>query len=129
MTSLSVYLKRAIPPSKIHKTENKMALVKDKVSSRAQSKLDKVKELEEQIERLEDDIRRLKIEFDIYFNGGMKKAPHQARASLEARIKRINGNRSLDFATRYRLSALISRYTSYRELWRRRLKAQGDDFF
>ncbi len=105
-----------------------MAQILDKLSGKAQSKLDQLQDLEDQIERLEDDIRRLKIEFDIFFNGGTKKAPHQSRASLEARIKRINGNRNLSYATRYRLSALISRYTSYRELWRRRLKALGEDF-
>lgn len=107
-----------------------MALtIKNTLSRRNQSKQDKILEVEEQIERLEEDIRRLKIEFDIYFNGGMKKAPHQQRASLEARIKRINGNRDLSFANRYRLNNLMARYTSFRELWRRRLKLKGEEIY
>ncbi len=97
------------------------------ISRRDQTKKDKILEVEEMIERLEDDIRRLKIDFDIFFNGGTKKAPLQQKASLEARITRINGNRDLSYANRYRLNALISRFTSYRELWRRRLKAKGED--
>jgi hypothetical protein len=97
------------------------------ITRRTQDAQDKVIETDEQIERLEDDIRRLKIDFDIYFNGGTKAPPHQARASLEARTSRLNGNRDLSFAQRYKLNTLISRYTSYRELWRRRLKAKGDD--
>ncbi|NNE99212.1 MAG: hypothetical protein HKN25_09365 [Pyrinomonadaceae bacterium] len=105
-----------------------MAIKRDSLSRKLQSKADKMTEIEEQIEKLDDDVRRLKIEFDIYFNGGTKAPPHQSRASLEARIKRLNGNRDLSYARRYRLNSLISKYTAYRELWRRRLKAQGDDF-
>lgn len=97
------------------------------ISRRNQSKQDKALEIEEQIEKLEEDIRRLKIDFDIFFNGGTKKAPLQQRASLEARFKRINGNRDLSFANRYKLNNLLSRFTSYRELWRRRLKAKGEE--
>ncbi len=97
------------------------------LSKRNTLKSDKIIETDEQIERLEDDIRKLKIEFDIYFNGGTKKAPHQSRAALEARTNRLNGNRDLSFAQRYKLNGLISRYTSYRELWRRRLRAKGEE--
>jgi hypothetical protein len=103
--------------------------IKNTLSRRDQSKQNKVLDIEEQIERLEDDIRRLKIDFDIYFNGGTRKAPHQQRASLEARIKRINGNRDLSFANRYRLNNIMARYTSLRELWRRRLKAKGEEIY
>ncbi len=104
-----------------------MAFTENTITRRNQSKQDKSLEIEEQIERLEDDIRRLKIDFDIFFNGGTKKAPLQQRASLEARFTRINGNRDLSFANRYKLNNLISRFNSYRELWRRRLKAKGED--
>ena len=106
-----------------------MALTADSLSRKQQAKLDSIKELEEQIERLNDDIRRLKIEYDIYFNGGTKIPPHKSRASLEARIKRINGNRDLSYASRYRLTTIMGRYTSYRELWRRKLKARGEDIY
>jgi hypothetical protein len=106
-----------------------MANFSNTLTTRSQFKQDKVLEVEEQIERLEDDIRKLKIEFDIFFNGGTKKPPHQARASLEARQNKLNGNRDLSFAQRYKLNNLISRYTSYRELWRRRLKAKGEEIY
>ena len=103
--------------------------IKNPLSLRNQKKKDKELEIEEQLERLEEDIRRLKIDFDIYFNGGTKKAPQRQRASLEARIKRINGNRDLSYASRYKLNNLISRYTSFRELWRRKLKAKGEEIY
>jgi hypothetical protein len=106
-----------------------MALIRDTISQKDQAKKDKILEIEEQIERIEDDIRRLKIDFDIYFNGGTKKAPLQQRAALESRIKRVNGDRTISYANRYKLNNLISRFTSYRELWRRKLKAKGDEIY
>ncbi len=106
-----------------------MTITIDKLSRKDQTRNDKLVEIAEQIERLEDDTRRLKIEFDIYFNGGTKTPPHKSRARLEARVTRINGNRDLSFANRYRLNAVMSRYNSYRQLWRRKLKAIGDDIY
>jgi hypothetical protein len=83
--------------------------------------------LDKQISRLDDDIRKLKVEFDIYFNGGTKRPPLEARARLEAFIRRISDSRTLTYAQRYQLSTLVARYSSYRELWRRNLRAKGDD--
>lgn len=106
-----------------------MSYKKNTLTRRDQRKSDDLLESDEQIERIEDDIRKLKVDFDIYFNGGTKTAPHQKRASLEARMNKLNGNRDLSFAQRYRLNNLISRYTSFRELWRRKLKAKGDEIY
>jgi hypothetical protein len=33
----------------------------------------------------------------------------------------------MTFAQRYQYNTLVSRFTSYRELWRRTLKAKGDE--
>lgn len=82
---------------------------------------------DKQLGRLEDDIRRLKIEFDIYFNGTSKRPPLEARARLDAFIRRISDSRSMTYAQRYQLNMLVSRYTSYRELWRRTLRAKGEE--
>ncbi len=84
-------------------------------------------ETDQKLGRLEDDIRKLKIDFDIYFNGATKRAPLEARARLEASLKRLTDNRNMTFAQRYYLNTLVGRYTSYRELWRRTLRARGEE--
>jgi len=104
-----------------------MSYQSNTLTKRSDLKESKVLEVDEQIELLEESIRRLKIDFEIYFNGGSKTPPHQARASLEARSNRLNGDRGLSFAQRFKLNNILSRYRSYRELWRRRLKARGED--
>ena len=91
------------------------------------SRVDEAHEIDQQLSRMEDDIRKLKIDFDIYFNGASKRPPLEARARLDAFMKRLNDNRNLTFAQRYLLNTLVARFVSYRELWRRSLKARGDD--
>ena len=82
---------------------------------------------DKQLVRLEDDIRKLKIEFDIYFSGTSKRPPLEGRARLEAFIRRVSDSRTITYAQRYQLSMLVSRYTSYRELWRRTLRSKGEE--
>lgn len=104
-----------------------MALVGDNLYRKIRTKQDEAVELEQQLTRMEDDIRKLKIEFDIYFNGATKRPPLEARARLESFIKRISDNRTLSYAQRYHFNTLVARFTSYRELWRRMLKAKGEE--
>ena len=92
-----------------------------------QTKQDETAEVDQQLGRLEEDIRKLKIEFDIYFNGGTKRPPLESRARLDAYVKRIADNRNLSYAQRYQFNSLVSRFTSYRELWRRTLKTRGEE--
>ena len=91
------------------------------------SRLEETANIDKQISKLEDDIRKLKIDFDIYFNGSVKRPPLEARARLESQIKRMSDNRSMSFSQRYQLNSLVSRFTSYRELWRRALRAKGEE--
>lgn len=104
-----------------------MALIGNKLYRDIRSKQDDAADLEKQLARLEDDIRKLKIDFDIYFNGATKRPPLEARARLDSNIKRIADNRSLSYAQRYQFNMLVARFTSYRELWRRTLKAKGEE--
>ena len=91
------------------------------------SRLEEAAAIDKQIAKVEEDVRRLKIEFDIFFNGAVKRPPLEARARVESQIKRLLDNRSMAYAQRYKLSGVVSRYTSYRELWRRTLRAKGED--
>lgn len=83
--------------------------------------------LDQQIARMEEDLRRLKIDFDVYFNSTNKRPPLEARARLESQIKRILDDRTLNYAQRFQFNSLVARFNSYRELWRRQLKARGED--
>jgi hypothetical protein len=81
---------------------------------------------EEQLVRLEEDIRRLKVEFDIYFNGAAKRPPYDTKGRVETIIKRLADERTLTFAQRYYYNSLAARYNSFMQLWRRTMQEREE---
>ena len=103
--------------------EHRKALQKAKRGSGA---VDNQPTVDEQLKRLEEDIRRLKIEFDIYFNGAAKRPPYDTKSRVETMLKRLGDDRTLTFAQRYLFNSLTARYTSFRELWRRTMQGREE---
>jgi hypothetical protein len=81
---------------------------------------------DEQLARLEEDIRRLKVEFDIYFNGAAKRPPYDTKGRVDTLIKRLADDRTLSFAQRYHYNSLAARYTSFMQLWRRTMQEREE---
>jgi hypothetical protein len=81
---------------------------------------------DEQLTRLEDDIRRLKVEFDIYFNGAAKRPPYDTKSRVETLLKRLGDDRTLNFSQRYRYNSLAARYNAFRDLWRRTMQGREE---
>lgn len=106
-----------------------MVMASSNINRRSAKAAEDTATFDQHLSRLDDDIRKLKIEFDIYFNGSTKgrRPPLEARARLEAFIRRLSDNRSVSYAQRYQLGMLVSRYSSYRELWRRLMRTKGED--
>ena len=82
--------------------------------------------IEDRLTRLEEEIRRLKIEYDVYFNGGTKRPPYDSKMRVESHLKRLGDDRTLNFAQRYHYNSLATRYASFRELWRRMLQGREE---
>jgi hypothetical protein len=87
--------------------------------------------VEDRLARLEEDIRRLKVEYDIYFSGGSKRPPYDTKLRVESQLRRLGDDRSLNFAQRFHYNSLATRYNAFREVWRRTLKdrEEGRDAF
>ncbi len=104
-----------------------MAMPYRKLTSNKNLGRDEKVPFEQQLNKLEEDIRKLKIDYDIFFAGGTKRAPHESRGRVESMIKRIADDRSINFTQRYQYNTVVSKFISYRELWRRMFKARGID--
>ena len=81
---------------------------------------------DEQLTRLEEDIRRLRIEFDIFFNGAAKRPPYDTKGRVETLLKRLGDDRTLTYAQRYRYNSLAARYNAFRDLWRRTMQGREE---
>ena len=83
--------------------------------------------VEEELNKLEDDLRRLKIDYEVYFNGGAKLPPRDTVFRVETVIKRYTSDQSkLNFGQRFRLSTLVQKYAVNNQLWRRKLQEREE---
>ena len=80
----------------------------------------------EQLINLEEDLRRLKIEFDVFLNGGAKRPPYDTKNRVDTMLKRLADDRAMPYAQRYLYNSLLGRYTAFQGLWRRSMKAREE---
>jgi hypothetical protein len=80
-----------------------------------------VSNFDEDLANLDDWLRRLKVEYDIFFNGHRKKPPDDLRMRLEKLVKMLAESSGMSFAQRFRYNTLIGRYYVFRDRWRRTL--------
>lgn len=82
---------------------------------------------EEDLIRLERDIRQLKIEFEQYFGGGKKRPPSEIEWRIEQVIKRY-GDRAaeMNYGQRFRYGNLSQTYAKYREIFHKRMQRREE---
>ena len=82
---------------------------------------------DEDLNRLERDIRQLKIEYDQYFGGGRKKPPADIEWRIEQVIKRY-GDRGaqMNYGQRFRYSNITQTYVKYREVFHKRMQKREE---
>src|SRR5690242_6148044 len=79
--------------------------------------------VEEELDKLERDLRRLKIEYEIYLNGNAKKPPHDTAFRVQTAIKRFSSETAkLNYRQRFKFNQLVQRHAVHSDLWRRKLK-------
>ena len=69
--------------------------------------------IDDQLNRLDEDIRKLKVEFEIYFNGGAKKPPYDMKYRTDTLVKRLYDARGMTFGQRFKYNSLVARYNVY----------------
>lgn len=85
--------------------------------------------LDEELSKLEDNIRRLRIEYESFFAGGRSRPPSDIEWRVEQTIKKYAGaGRRLKYAQRYRYDNLAQRYAKFSELWRQRMRQKEAGF-
>ena len=83
--------------------------------------------VDEEFNKLDDDLRRLKIEYEVYFNGGSPRPPHDTLYRVENMIKRYSSDQSkLNFSQRFRFTSLAQKYAVNSQLWRRKLQEKEE---
>jgi len=82
--------------------------------------------VDEELLKLDDYIRRLKIEYEVYFNGGSPRPPHDTLFRVETLIKKYSDASKLNFGQRFKFNQLVQKYAINNDLWRRKLKEKEE---
>lgn len=82
--------------------------------------------VDEDLTKLDDNIRRLKIEYEAYFNGGAPRAPHDTLFRVENAIKKYGDASKLNFGQRFKFNQLVQKFAVNNDLWRKKLKEKEE---
>jgi len=84
--------------------------------------------IDEELDLLDDNLRRLKIEYEKYFNGGAKRPPTDLEWKVRAFLKKHSDNRRLGHSHRFRYNKLVHKFAVYNDLWRQKLKIREEGY-
>lgn len=81
---------------------------------------------DDELDKLEEDMRRLKNRYDQFFNGITKTPPSFERHQIEAMVHEISKQKMRDNTRRFRFNTILSRYNQYREMWARKMREREE---
>lgn len=81
---------------------------------------------DDELDKLEDDIRRLKNKYDQFFTGIIKTPPMHERKMVEIQIHEVGKQKMRDNGRRFRYNTILSRYNQFREMWGRKMREREE---
>ena len=85
--------------------------------------------VDEEMSLLESHLRRLKIEYEIYFNSPQKRPPSDLEWKVLALLRKFSdGGGRLNFSQRFRYNELAQRYAVYSDLWRKKARIREEGY-
>jgi len=81
---------------------------------------------DDELDKLEEDIRKVKNKYDQFFTGIQKMPPMTERRAVDVYIHEMNKQKMRDNARRFRFNQLVSRWNQYRELWGRKMREREE---
>ena len=83
---------------------------------------------DEELAFFEDSVRRLKMEYDIYFGGGSRRAPTELDWRVQGLIKKYSDSQRLSSPQRFKYNTVVQRYAIYSDLWRQKLRIKEEGY-
>ena len=83
-------------------------------------------EFEQEMMKLEAEIKRLEAEYNMFFAGRLPRLPWETRARVEALVKRYDRMNLRNTAEKFRFNTLQSKFQAFVDLWERHLKAKEE---
>jgi hypothetical protein len=82
--------------------------------------------LEEELKSLDTEIRRLKVQYDLYFAGNAPRPPTDQHNALGRAMRKLQGIEFRNMADRFLYNNVVNKFNTFQELWNKQLRAKEE---
>jgi hypothetical protein len=83
---------------------------------------------DEELTVLETQLRRLKIEYEVYFSNPTKRPPTDIEWKVLSMLRKFSDGGRMNFSQRYRYNEMAQRYAVYSDLWRKKSRIREEGY-
>jgi len=83
---------------------------------------------DEELSLLDQQLRRLKIEYEIFFNNPAKRPPADVEWKVLSLIRKFSDSGRLSFSQRFKYNEMAQRYAIQSDLWRKKMRIREEGY-
>jgi hypothetical protein len=83
---------------------------------------------DEELGVLETQLRRLKIEYEVYFSNPTKRPPTDIEWKVLSLLRKFSDGGRMSFSQRFRYNEMAQRYAIYSDLWRKKSRVREEGY-
>ena len=83
---------------------------------------------DEELSVLETQLRRLKIEYEVYFSNPTKRPPADIEWKVLSLLRKFSDGGRMNFSQRFRYNEMAQRYAIYSDLWRKKSRIREEGY-
>ncbi|HEX3822759.1 MAG TPA: MXAN_5187 C-terminal domain-containing protein [Candidatus Sulfotelmatobacter sp.] len=83
---------------------------------------------DEELTVLDSQLRRLKIEYEIFFSNPTKRPPTDIEWKVLSMLRKFSDGGRMNFSQRYRYNEMAQRYAVYSDLWRKKSRIREEGY-
>ena len=84
--------------------------------------------VDEELNHLNEQLRRLKIEYEIFFSNPTKRPPADVEWRVQNIIRKFSDGTRMNFAQRFRYNEMAQRYAIQADLWRKKTRIREEGY-
>src|SRR5881227_3693807 len=84
--------------------------------------------VDEELNVLDTQLRRLKIEYEIFFSNPQKRPPTDVEWKVLSMLRKFSDGGRMNFSQRYRYNEMAQRYAVYSDLWRKKSRIREEGY-
>ncbi len=88
----------------------------------------KIVTTDEELNLLDQQLRRLKIEYEIFFNNPAKRPPTDVEWKVVSLVRKFSDSKRLSFSQRFRYNEMSQRYAIQSDLWRKKMRIREEGY-